>query len=262
MKKSIGIIGGMGSLATSDLFNKIVTLTDASNDREHIRIFIDNNSTIPDRTAAILHGGQSPVPAMSDSLAKLESIGADCIIMPCNTAHYFLPELKKRTTLPFVSMIDATALACARDFPGSTAAILATEGTVKSRIYQEVLSERGVAFLEPDAHELALLMDVIYGGVKAGQPPASYRGALTNVIDSMKHRGADYYILGCTELPIAFSSALSSPLSSTPSSQLPSPLPASPTNPQPSSLLPSAIDPTCELAKAAIRFCGYDVKLP
>lgn len=250
MKKSIGIIGGMGSLATSDLFNKIITLTDASNDREHIRIFIDNNSSIPDRTAAILHGGQNPVPAMSDSLAKLESIGADCIIMPCNTAHYFLPELVKRTSLPFISMIDATALACACDFPGSTAAILATEGTVKSRIYQEALSAKGVDFLEPDAHELSLLMDVIYGGVKAGQPPASYRNALMNVIDSMRCRGADYYILGCTELPIAFSSALSSAPSS-PLSSMPDSLPGS---------LPPAIDPTCELAKAAIRFCGYDVK--
>lgn len=234
MKKSIGIIGGMGSLATVDLFNKIVTLTDASNDGEHIRIFIDNNSSIPDRTSAILCGGQSPVPAMSDSLSRLEAAGADCIIMPCNTAHYFLPELAGRTSLPFINMIEVTSKACARTFPGRRAAVLATEGTVRSRLYQQALSAQGVDFLEPGADEVALLMEVIYEGVKAGRPAAAYRKPLKKVIDSMGRRGADYYILGCTELPLAFASALDGP--------------------------PPAVDPTCELAKAAIRFCGYKVK--
>ncbi|MBR6556177.1 MAG: amino acid racemase, partial [Clostridia bacterium] len=91
MKKTIGILGGMGPLATADLFRKIVLLTEAACDNDHIRIYIDDNASIPDRTAAILQGGTDPVPVMSDSLKKLESCGADCIIMPCNTAHYFLP---------------------------------------------------------------------------------------------------------------------------------------------------------------------------
>ena len=94
MKKSIGILGGMGPLATADLFRKIVLLTDAARDNDHIRVYIDDNASIPDRTAAILSGGADPLPAMTDSLRKLEACGADCIIMPCNTAHYFLPRLQ------------------------------------------------------------------------------------------------------------------------------------------------------------------------
>ncbi|MBQ7006202.1 MAG: aspartate/glutamate racemase family protein, partial [Oscillospiraceae bacterium] len=85
MKKALGILGGMGPLATADLFTKIVTMTNAESDREHIRIYIDNNSQITDRTAAILHGGENPLPYMTESAQKLEAVGADCIIMPCNT---------------------------------------------------------------------------------------------------------------------------------------------------------------------------------
>ncbi len=83
MKKTIGILGGMGPLATADLFQKIVSLTAASSDSEHIRVYIDSNTSIPDRTAAILSGGPDPLPAMRDSLRKLEACGADCVIMPC-----------------------------------------------------------------------------------------------------------------------------------------------------------------------------------
>ncbi len=107
MKKTIGILGGMGPLATADLFRKIVLMTRAGSDNEHIRIYIDNNSQIPDRTGAILSGGTDPVPQMSDALRHLEACGADCIIMPCNTAHYFLPRLQEQTTVPVISMPQA-----------------------------------------------------------------------------------------------------------------------------------------------------------
>ncbi len=111
MKKSIGILGGMGPLATADLFQKIISLTAAASDNEHIRVYIDSNSSIPDRTEAILSGGPDPLPAMRDSLRKLEACGADCVVMPCNTAHYFLPRLQGLTDIPFLSMLEAAPAA-------------------------------------------------------------------------------------------------------------------------------------------------------
>ena len=102
MSKTIGILGGMGPLATADLFRKITCLTKASCDNDHIRVYIDSNARIPDRTAAILSGGTNPVPEMTSALRHLEACGADCIIMPCNTAHYFLPQ-------PLTQQADAAA---------------------------------------------------------------------------------------------------------------------------------------------------------
>ena len=233
MKKSIGILGGMGPLATADLFRKIVLLTDAARDNDHIRVYIDDNASIPDRTAAILSGGADPLPAMTDSLRKLEACGADCIIMPCNTAHYFLPRLQALTEVPFLSMLEATAKTCADRFPDGTAAVLATKGTLAAGLYHPALEKEGVPFLLPRETEQDALMRVIYDGVKAGKGPEDYRADMEAVAEALTVRGADYFILGCTELPLA-AQALS----------LPQPV----------------VDPTAELAKAAIRFCGYGIK--
>ena len=231
MKKTIGILGGMGPMATADLFRKIVSLTDAVGDSGHIRVYIDSNVSIPDRTAAILDGGEDPVPAMTDSLRKLERCGADCIIMPCNTAHYFLPRLEAQTQTqtPFLSMIEAAARACRERSPGETAAVLATKGTLAAGLYQEALAAEGVPFLIPDEGEQEALMEVIYRGVKAGAPPERWRETLLSVTEGLAGRGADRFLLACTELPLAFQ-ALGTDL--------------------------PCIDATEELAKAAIRFCG------
>ena len=233
MKKSIGILGGMGPLATADLLRKIVTLTKAGCDGDHIRIYVDDNPSIPDRTAAILSGGADPVPAMSDSLGKLVSCSADCIIMPCNTAHFFLPRLQEQTSVPFLSMLEATAQTCRSRFPGKTAAVLATRGTLSAGLYQQVLDQAGVAYLIPGEEEQSALMRVIYEGVKADAPAEHYRADWEAVLAAMARRGADYFILGCTELPLAAASL--------------------------GAAVPT-IDPTEELARAAIAFCGYATK--
>lgn len=233
MKKSIGILGGMGPLATADLFRKIVTLTQAGCDNDHIRIYIDDNASIPDRTAAILNGGPDPLPAMLDSLRKLEGCGADCILMPCNTAHYFLPRLQALTSIPFLSMPQAAAKACRTRQAGKTIGVLATKGTLATGLYQSALAAEGVSCLVPDAAEQDALMRVIYDGVKADAAAETYRADLESVLSALARQGADAFLLGCTELPVA--AALLG-------------------------LTVPCIDPTEELARAAIRYCGYSVK--
>ena len=230
MSKTIGILGGMGPLATADLFRKITCLTKASCDNDHIRVYIDSNARIPDRTAAILSGDGSRA---GDDLAlrHLEACGADCIIMPCNTAHYFLPQLQAKTEIPFLSMLAATAKACAAKFPGKTAAVLGTKGTLATGLYDRALEAEGVAFILPDEAERDTLMHLIYDVVKASKPLAPEQGTWERLLDGLRARGADYFILGCTELPIvADSLPVEGPF----------------------------VDPTAELAKAAIRFCGCE----
>ncbi len=233
MKKTIGILGGMGPLATADLYRKIVLLTDAGCDNDHIRVFIDSNCRIPDRTAAILSGGADPLPEMTSALRNLEKCGAECIIMPCNTAHYFLPALQAQTAIPFISMLEATARACAAAYPGKRAAILATRGTLATGLYERALEKEGVDFLLPEEPQRDVLMHLIYEVVKAARPLAPEADLWAQLLEQLRRAGADYFILGCTELPII-------------ADTLPAPGPF--------------IDPTAELAKAAIRFCGYGVK--
>ncbi|MBQ2597090.1 MAG: amino acid racemase [Oscillospiraceae bacterium] len=192
MKKTIGILGGMGPLATADLYRKIIERTRADRDNEHIRVYIDGNAAIPDRTAAILHGGEDPVPEMLSALRHLEACGADCIIMPCNTAHYFLPRLREQTALPILDMQRITAAVCRERFPGKTAAILATDGTVQSGLYDRALDAEGVRWIHPGESEQKSLMHLIYGVVKASRPMEPEKERWDAILDTLRGQGVQY----------------------------------------------------------------------
>lgn len=233
MRKTIGILGGMGPMATADLFRKIIEGTEASRDSEHIRVYIDSDAAIPDRTAAILHGGEDPVPEMTTALRHLETCGADCILMACNTAHHFLPRLQEMTKTPILDMPAITARRCRELYPGRRAAVLGTTGTLDTGLYDRALEREGVPFLLPDDAQRAELMRFIYDVVKASKPfePESENWSI--LLDGLRRRGADYFILACTELPI-LANALGDP--------------------------GPFLDPTKELAREAILFCGYPLK--
>ena len=231
-KKVIGILGGMGPLATADLFQKITLHTAAACDQEHPRVCIDSNTNIADRTAALLHGGADPVPEMVKSAKRLESIGADFLIMPCNTAHNYYKQVSAAVNIPVLHMIALTRDALrARGI--RCAGLLATDGTVQTGIYQRTFADSGVELLMPEsADDQAAVMDLIYNGVKAGDlshDTAAFRAACEHLLA----RGAEVLVLGCTELPVAFELyRLDYP----------------------------RIDPTLELALGAIRAAGYETK--
>lgn len=201
-KKTIGIIGGMGPLATADLFRKIVLNTKAETDQEHIKILIDNNTDIPDRTAAILHGGKDPIPQLTKSALTLWAMGAQLLVIPCNTAHYFRLEVQKSVNIPILSMIELTGEALLKKGV-QTVGLLATEGTVNSGIYQDVFEKMGIKIIVPDEDGQTAITDLIYKGVKSGNKNYDVTSA-TKVINSMFERGAETLVLGCTELPVAF----------------------------------------------------------
>ena len=201
-KKKIGIIGGMGPLATCDLMKKIISNTDAHRDQDYIQIFVDCNTLVPDRTAAILHNGDDPLPELVKSALKLQNMGADYLIMACNTVHYFRDRVQGFVDIPIVDM----PLETARYIKGmgiDQVGVVATAGTLKSGIYQKALEKADVNAIYPDAEDTELIMHLIYGCVKAGRPVDVSEEAL-EMIQRMTDKGAQALVLGCTELPIAF----------------------------------------------------------
>lgn len=232
MKKTIGIIGGMGPLATADLFGKILERTDASCDGDHLHILIDNNTAIPDRTAAILRGGPSPVPELVKSARILGAAGADFLIMPCNTAHYFYDALVGEISLPVLHMLRLTADAIAADGVKAVG-LLATDGTIATGVYGRLFEEKGVEVVTPSPEGQKAIMSMIYDDIKAGRGKTD-TGPILETLSDMSRRGAERFVLGCTELPIAFA-RYSFPVPFT--------------------------DPTTVLADAAIAYAGGRVKL-
>lgn len=201
--KTIGIIGGLGPLATIDLFKKIVEYTDVTRDQDHIPIVINNQPQIPDRTEALLYGGPSPVADIVKAGNALEAMGADFLCLPCNTSFGFYEEIQSRLNLPLLSMIDLTV-----DYLQSNSytkvCVLGTEGTIKSGVYHNKLIEAGIDSVDMSEDLQNALTQVIYGMVKRNQFSDDidfFTSAMDKLIDD---QGVQVFVLGCTELPIFF----------------------------------------------------------
>lgn len=208
MKKEsvIGILGGMGPEATVDCFGKLIKNTPAGCDQEHLGIVIVNNPRIPDRTRAILENGPSPLPALRQSVDSLKRAGADFVIIPCVTAHYFLDELLKQCDLPVLSILGAVAGQIRRTHPKmKTVGLLGTSGTVRSGIFQERLAAEGIDTLVCDNPWQQQVMEAIYD-IKNENTPRSQADITASLADAAAHlirRGAQGIIAGCTEIPLA-----------------------------------------------------------
>ena len=204
----IGIVGGVGPAATVDFMNKIIRNAKASRDQEHIKIVVEQNPQIPDRTAHLVGAGTDPTIALYATCKKLEASDADLIAIPCNTAHAFVERIQPYLAIPIVNMLFET-VAHIRQNHGDRRAIglLATTGTVESRIYHDAFQDTGFRLVVPDAEHQAKVMNAIYGkkGVKAG---FSTGECMEDILQALKHlvdNGAGVVILGCTELPLLLS---------------------------------------------------------
>ncbi len=227
--KTLGIIGGMGPMASCDLLEKIILNTDAHCDQEHIHVVLDSNTAISDRTAAILHGGKDPTDELRKSAARLYNAGAEALVMSCNTAHYFYDAVAASVPIPVLHMPRLTAEYIARS-GFEKVALLATDGTIRSGVYQKALAP--LIPLTPEGEDQAAIMSLIYDGVKKGDTEFDC-SAVLRALDHLTQAGAEAFILGCTELPIAFSQF-----------HLPG----------------RTIDPTLVLAREAIATCGAPLK--
>lgn len=201
IKKTVGIMGGMGPMATADLVYNIVSQTKAERDSDHIHLIIDSDGTVPDRTEAILHGGESPVPKLCTMAKKLEYMGADIIAISCNTSHYFYDEICDAVEVPVLNMLDETARFVSRS-GAKEVLLLATDATVKMGLYEKYLSRYGINTRYMSDEGQGEVMKLIYDCVKAGH----YEFDVDRFRVLLRDAGAEEIatILGCTELPIAF----------------------------------------------------------
>lgn len=197
--KTVGIIGGMGTVATIDLFNKIVLETNAKSDKEHIHILIDNNTQIPDRTSFILGKGEDPTNEILKSAKNLEKIGADFLAIPCNTAHYFYETIKLNIEIDVINMIEETAKSIKLKQINKVG-LLATIGTIKASIYESIFSKYDIEIIKPNYYGQRVIMEFIYG-IKEGKNNFDKKDII-NVFDYFKENNVSNIILGCTELPV------------------------------------------------------------
>jgi aspartate racemase len=204
-EKVIGILGGMGPEATLDLFGKIIASTPAAKDQDHLRVVIDSNPKVPDRTAAILRGGESPVPAMKAGVKALKRAGADFVVIPCVSAHFFLDEVQRQAALPILSMFDVAADHIRQHHAHiRKIGLLATTGTLQGGRFRERLQVSGIESLTPAGPDQERVMMAIYEvkGAPGGRSRAEIAAEIRDIATRMIQRGAQGVVAGCTEIPL------------------------------------------------------------
>ncbi len=193
----------MGPLATADFFSKVIAATPAAQDENHVPLLIQSDPRVPSRPAAILQGGESPLPALLAGRDRLIAAGAIALAMPCNTAHFWFAELLDGCPVPFLSIVDATCDEVATlAAPGACIGLIATGATLAAQIFDKHLLARGfVPKLPEDAEMTALVLPAI-ALVKAGR--AREGGELVEqAVQALLARGANTVVLACTETPLA-----------------------------------------------------------
>lgn len=204
MPSIIGILGGMGPLATADLYLKIIRATPAARDQDHLHTIIDADPSVPDRSDFLRGRGPDPLPKLTAGAQRLERIGASFIAIPCNTAHAFVPALRECVGIPILDMIVATAARVRRDYPQARrVGILATEGTIAFGLYHAALRAEGLEPLQPTTDDQDRLVSPAIAAVKGGDSGPAVGALFAEAGRRLADAGADVLLAACTEIPLA-----------------------------------------------------------
>jgi len=201
----VGVVGGVGPAATVDFIHKVVRATPAKRDQDHIKLLVEQNPQIPDRTENLIGDGPDPTVSLYATCKKLETGGADLIAIPCNTAHAFVERIQPYLGIPIVNMLTVTVRYLRESFPSlRSVGLLATSGTIASGVYEQALASQGLRQVVPGPALQARVMEAIYGkeGVKAGFTTGQCQKDIAAAIDGLIAEGVEVVILGCTELPL------------------------------------------------------------
>lgn len=198
--KKLGVIGGLGPMATAYFLELITQMSDAITDQEHMEIYVISKPAIPDRTSYILGlSDKSPVTEMSVAGTKLKALGADLLTIPCVTGHYFYQEIEKNVGLPMINAVKETVdYLWNRDI--KRAGILATEGTIKSGLFQCPMEEKNMKCILPNETGQKKMMDIIYNDIKAGKE--AHMDNFEMIAKELRQQGAEVILLACTELSL------------------------------------------------------------
>lgn len=198
--KTVGVIGGLGPMATVYFYDMVVRLTDANCDQEHIDMIIANRATTPDRTDYIIgKSPNNPTESFIRDAKKLETYGVDFLVIPCNTAHYFYKDVQSSVNIPILNIIEETVKEAKRK-GHKKVGILGTIGTIQTKLYQNMCKKYEIGYLEVDSEKQNDIMHIIYDEIKSGKD--ANMNKFNNIINYLKENNCDGAILGCTELSI------------------------------------------------------------
>jgi aspartate racemase len=210
-KLRLGVIGGLGPLASADFYRKITLLTPATKDQDHLSLALLSLPDLPDRSSAILDRQDAPLDSLLEAVAMLNAMGVECIAMPCNTAHHWYGTLTAASKADIIHIVDSVLADLKERGCGLRVALLATQGTLASGFYQSRLMDCGYRICLPRGAAFQSRVDSAVALVKAGvldRALADLRRAVQYCVEA----DADVAILACTELSVLSDQLTESPI--------------------------------------------------
>jgi aspartate racemase len=200
--KILGVLGGMGPLASAQFMLRLTMLTPASIDQEHIPTVLWSDPRVPERGQALMPGGIDPLPTLVHGIEGLKRAGCGAIVIPCNTAHAWYDQMVEAAGIPIPHIVDAAAAELARIGvrPGRVG-LMATPTTLRLKLYQQRLARFGWDCIVPSAEQMTRLVSPAIAQVKANRVREAYE-PLAEVVNDLAARGAPAVVLGCTEIPL------------------------------------------------------------
>ena len=202
-EKIVGIIGGMGPEATVDLMARIIKVTPAVDDVDHIRMIVDNNPKVPSRIKALIDGnGESPIPYLQEMARRLESWGVDFLAMPCNTAHHYHLDIQKAVTIKVLNMIDLTVESVIEQYPDlKRAGLLASTAVIRLKLFERPFTARKVIIQTPaDRYQMGIMHAI--KKIKTSNYGGEVVEAIQLAADDLVEKGAEVLLVACTEISI------------------------------------------------------------
>jgi aspartate racemase len=202
IERVLGVLGGMGPLASAHFMVRLTQLTPAASDQEHIPVVLWSDPRVPDRIAGRAGTGPDPLPWLLRGIDGLRQAGCGAIVIPCNTAHAWHSELSEAAGVPIPHIVDAAATDLrAIGIAGGTIGLMGTQTTLDLRLYQDRLEQQGWTCLVPYPEEMRCLVLPAIAQVKLNKLAEAYQ-PLADVVNSLGARGASAVVLGCTEIPL------------------------------------------------------------
>lgn len=196
----LGVLGGMGPLASAHFMTRLTLLTPASRDQDHVPTVLWSDPRVPDRTLGRLGGAEDPLPWLLRGVRGLARAGCGAIAIPCNTAHGWFDEMRAEGP-PILHIVDSTAEDLAGVLPNGLVGIMGTAATLAMRLYQDRLEQLGWRCIVPTEEEMQTRVSPAIAAVKANRVAEAY-APLAEVVSSLRDRGAGAVVLGCTEIPL------------------------------------------------------------
>jgi aspartate racemase len=199
----VGVIGGMGPEATLEFLRRLVAATPAQDDSDHLHTVTDSNPKIPSRIAALIDGnGEDPTPVLCEMAQRLEAHGADFLVMPCNTAHHYLPAIARSVRIPLLDMVALSIEKLgASDRKPTRVGVLASPAVRLVGLFEARLAASGYTAVWPETEDEAALLGIIRA-VKAGGLGPTHRNQYAAIASRMRDGNVDAFLVACTELSV------------------------------------------------------------